>query len=565
MDGLAVSLLVILAALVFAQTLGFSFVPYDDPVMVTGNGYVRDGLSVTGVRWAIFHTDGGQQVVHAGVTNLWHPLAWISHMLDASLFGVERAGGHHAVSLLLHVLSGGLVYAIGRRLGLRRLGAWVAAALFLVHPLHVEPVAWVSSRKDVLCGLLVHAALWLGLSGRLRWATGMFGAALMAKPLAVVTPLLMLLVWAWPQGGETRGRAWWRAKVLTLWPWFAMAAAGAVAALYFQGTGSHAGFMDALPWERRLLAMASGYLFLLGRSVWPVDLAFHYPWPAFGVGVHFAAWGIVLAAFALLFRLRTRFPKLIWAVGWFTACWLPVSGLAYVGTSFTADRYAYLGLTGFFLVFGHAVSAGWDLRVGGKCVRWGVAAVVIVMAAGMAWKQTGVWRNGWSLFRHASQVQPRDPVAKSNLAGMLQQDKRHAEALDLYRQAKALGGSQHLAWFNEGNCLREMGRLEQAEAAFRESVAVFPGFAMGWRNLGLLLARPGYPGRDEEAARDAYARAWEASRASDPVALMLLIETHWVLGERREAEALLPRLQELAPRDPRVQERMRQWDMSLPH
>lgn len=563
-DGMGLGLLALLAALVFGQVIGFSFVPYDDPAMVTGNGYVREGFSVSGLRWAVFQAEGGRDVAHAGVTNLWHPLTWISHMLDASLFGVERAAGHHAVSVLLHMLSGFFVYAIGRQLGLRAVGAWVAAALFLVHPLHVEPVAWVSSRKDVLCGLFVHTALWLGLSGRMRWATALFGAALMAKPLAVVAPLLMLIAWAWPQGGEMRGRAWWQAKVLTLWPWFAMAMAGAGVALYLQGTGSHAAFMEALPWDQRWLSMASGYLFLLGRSVWPVDLAFHYPWPAFGMGVHLTAWGVVLAAAGFLFLLRSRFPKLVWAVVWFTACWLPISGLAYVGTSFTADRYAYLGLTGFFLVFGHAVSGVRDAKAGSQWQRWGLAAVVVLVAAGLAWKQTGVWRDGGSLFRHAAEVQPRDAVAKSNLAGILQQDGRYAEALDIYRQARALGGSQHLAWFNEGNCLRELGRLAEAEAAFRESVAAFPGFAMAWRNLGLLLVQPGYAGQDDEAARQAFVKAWEASGDRDPVALMLLIESHLVLGDRKKAAALLPALRQLAPRDPRIQERLRKWETSMP-
>lgn len=563
-DGLAIGFLAVLVALVFGQTLWFGFVPYDDPVMVTGNGYVRDGFSTTGIRWALFHADGGRDVAHAGVTNLWHPLTWMSHMLDAFLFGVERAGGHHAVSVLLHYISGVLVYAIGRRLGLRAVGSWVAAALFLVHPLHVEPVAWVSSRKDVLCGLLVHAALWLGLSGRLRWAAAASGAALMAKPLAVVAPLLMLLAWAWPHGGKSHGRAWWQARVLSLWPWFVMAAAGAFAALYFQGTGSHADFMDALPLADRLLALASGYLFLLLRSVWPVDLAFHYPWPAFGLWEHLAAWGILLAAAAVLFRQRSRFPKLVWAMVWFTVCWLPISGLAYVGTSFTTDRYAYLGLTGFFLVFGHSVSGACQLKTGSMWWRRGLAGAMIMVAAGLAWKQTGVWRDGWTLFRHAAAARPGDPVAKLNLAGMLQEEKRHAEALDLYRQAIASGGGSHLAWYNMGNCLRELGEFEEAESAFREAVAAFPGFAMGWRNLGLLLTRPGYAGRDREAARDAFAHAWKASRNRDPVALMLLIEAHMALGERKEADALLPRLHELAPRDPRVQERMRQWESQPP-
>jgi len=564
-DGLGLGLLAILAALVFGQTLGFAFVPYDDPVMVTANGYVRGGFSMSGMRWALFYAEGGQDVAHAGVTNLWHPLTWMSHMMDATLFGVERAAGHHGVSVLLHILSGFFVYAIGKRLGLSPLGSWVVAALFLVHPLHVEPVAWVSSRKEVLCGLLVHLALWLGLTGRMRWAIGVFAAALLAKPLAVVAPLLLLLLWAWPRDGEKRGLSWWREKCLSLWPWFAMAAAGAGAALYFQGMGSHAAFMDALPWDRRLLAMASGYLFLLGRSVWPVDLAFHYPWPAFGVAAHLAAWGIVSVVAALLFLLRSRFPKLIWAFVWFTVCWLPISGLAYVGTSFTADRYAYLGLSGFFLVFGHAVSRASGVRQGKHWLRWGFALALILVAAGAAWKQTGVWRDGWSLFRHAAKAQPRDSVALSNLAGMMQQDKRHAEALDLYRQARALGGSQHLAWFNEGNCHRELGQLADAEAAYRESVAAFPGFAMGWKNLGLLLAMPGHPGQDVSASRDAFAKAWETSGNRDPVALMLLIETHLALGEQTEAATLLPELRQLAPRDPRIQERLRQWETSMPH
>lgn len=566
-DAIAVGTLALLAGLVFGQTLAFDFVPYDDPAMVTGNGYVRHGFSFDGLRWALFHTDSGRELAHAGTTNLWHPLTWLSHMLDATLFGVSGAGGQHAVSALLHLLSGLLVYAIGRRLGLHPGGAWVAAALFLVHPLHVEPVAWVSARKHILGGAMLHAALLLGLTGRMRWATAMFTASLLANPPSVVGPLLMLLLWLWPPQGRLPSPAWWLAQLRILMPWLAAAALCAAIALYVQGTGSHAPFMDGLPLHIRLLGLASGFLFLLQRSVWPVDLAFHYPWPQPALATHLGAWAILMAGAVSLFLLRKRFPGLLWAFLWFTVCWLPASGIAYVGTSFTADRYAYLGLTGFFLVFGRALTGSGPAREALSRWRRGLAAaaaLVIATATGLAWKQTGVWRDGWTLFEHAVRVQPKDPMARTNLAGMLQQDQRHAEALDHYRQALAFGGSRHLIWFNKGNSLRELDRLPEAEQAFRRAVDLAPGLGVAWINLGLLLGNPDHPGHDRQAAREAFASSWQASQGRDPVALLLLVESHLALGERAEAEALLPRLRELAPRDPRVQERLRQWELIAP-
>ncbi len=558
-DGLPLFLLLVLGALVFGQVLSFDFVPYDDPVMVTGNGYVKDGFTPTTLKWAFFHTASGQEVAHSGVNNLWHPLTWLSHTFDATLFGVERATGHHLVSLAVHSLSGLLLYAIGRKLGLSAVWATLAAALFLVHPLHVEPVAWISSRKDVLCGFFVHAALLLGLWGRMRLATVAFAAALMAKPLAVVTPLLMLLLWAWPQGIAGRGVGWWRRRIFSIWHWWVLAALGAAAALYFQGAGSHAEFMAAQPLTARLLTMASGYLFLLWRSIWPADLAYHYPWPDAGLVWHLGAWGIVLAGSVLLFRFRARVPLLLWAFVWFTVCWLPISGLAYVGTSFTADRYTYLALTGFFLAISHALSA---LQKHATSRRWWpamVGASLIAVAAGLAWKQTSVWKNGESLFRHAAKVQPKDTVAKMNMAGIFQQNRQYAEAIELYRQARAAGANLHLSHINEGNCLVELGKLTKAEQSFRAAVAASPNFSAGWRALGQLLARPDYPEHDKLAARKAFQKAWETSRESDPVALMFLVESHLMMGERSQAEALLPRLKQFAARDPRIEARMQQW------
>lgn len=525
--------------------------PYDDPAYITGNEYINQGLSVDGIRWALTYRDTGRTLAHEGAKNLWHPLTWISHQSDVSVFGLRHVWGHHLHSVLLHALAGCLLFGLCQQLGFSARVAFFVAALFLVHPLRVESVAWLSARKDVLSGVLFFGALWAALAGRRRLGLVLFAAALAAKPSVVVLPVLLVLLSGWQANERSWGPRFWLDGLRREWAWFALAGTGALLAIWFQSQGTHAPDMDALPLPYRLLTMATAFLFLVLRCLFPVSLSFHYPYPEVGMTVHLLNWAFVGGIGALLWAFRRRLPDLWVAVLWYAICWLPMSGLVYVGTSFTHDRYAYLALVG---PTAWAVVALCSLRFG-----WMVCAALLLCYSLLAALQTQVWRSGESLFASAHANQPRDIVAIVNLGSVFQVEGRHEEALALFEKALTQHPDHRIALFNQGNSLRALGRWADAAEAFERAVAADPSFSGAWRNLGLVLAEPRNPHADLPAARDAFLAAWEHSDERDAVSLFLLIRTEFQLGQFTNGRARLPVLRALAPQDPVIRRQMEQW------
>jgi tetratricopeptide (TPR) repeat protein len=496
--------LALLTAFVYAPTAGNGFINLDDPEYVSANPVVRQGLTPRGAAWALRAVEQGN----------WHPLAWWSHMLDVSLFGV-RPGPHHLVSAALHALAAILLFLALRRLAGAVWPAALVAALFAVHPLHVESVAWVAERKDVLCGLF-----WaLALLAYARYArrpdraaavavASCFLLALMAKPMAVTLPLSLLLLDWWPLGrfrgasGRTPSRTA-RALVAEKLPLLAVSLAVGAATLSLQASAGAlklaAAWPLALCLENALVATA----LYPAKMLWPSELGILYPFPAAGLPAwQWLAAGLFLAAASLAaFAVRRRHP-------WVTAGWLwylltlaPVSGLLQAGEQARADRYAYIPSIGL------TVAAAWGLTAAFRRSRrlrvaaaLGVAAATVALAVA-ARAQAGRWRDSVTLFRHTLAVAGESSLLRTNLGGSLVVLGRWEEALRELTAALAANPRDFVAWYNAGIAYSKLQRYAEAAAAFRAVVDADPADAKARYNLGLNAVALGDQTTAEEQLR----------------------------------------------------------------
>jgi tetratricopeptide (TPR) repeat protein len=465
-------------AAVYWPVVRNGFVGYDDEEYVIHNPHVNTGLSRGNAWWALT----------AAHSNNWHPLTWISHQLDCSLFAMAPAG-HHAVNLGFHVANTGLLFrwlfAITASIWP---SAWVAL-IFGLHPLHVESVAWVAERKDVLSmffalmALLAYTAyVRRGGIGRYLMVAVFLAMGLMSKPMLVTLPLVFLVVDFWPLGRGPR--------ILEKVPLLAISGLAALATLWAQSRGGAVAGMEGLPLAARLANATLSYIRYLAKTIWPVDLAVFYPFPLKGI----PAWQVAGAAVAiagisaLVFVVRGRRPWL--AAGW---CWyivtlLPVIGIVQVGMQSMADRYMYLPMVGLL------VGVAWEsARLNGRAA----AALGLLAAAGCAmlsWRQIPVWKDGVTLFTHALAATRENFVAHNNLGVELDRRGRYEEALAHYREALRIkpgdrNSETNLAQasFAKGERLFNERRFDEALASFREGMRYRPASAAVHANLGQIF------------------------------------------------------------------------------
>jgi tetratricopeptide (TPR) repeat protein len=478
------------------------FIAFDDDGYVS-NGIVRKGLTWAGVRWAF--TTGHEAN--------WHPLTWLSHMADVSLFGLNPAG-HHATSLVLHVVNTLLLFVVLRGLTKDPVrSAWVAA-LFAVHPAHVESVAWVAERKDVLS-----TAFWLGTmwaygswvvkrgSGRYVVVLLFFGAGLMAKPMLVSLPLVLLLIDYWPLGRFGKGKEGRTpaALILEKAPLFLLAAASSVVTLLVQRAGGAVGTLEKFPlWARAGNALVA-YVRYLKMFFWPVDLAVLYPHPGTSLsGGEVLGAGILLVALSVcVVALRRKAPYLFVGWFWFLVTLLPVIGLVQVGVQAMADRYTYVPFIGLFVAIAWgvpAVAGRW--RYGRVAVPAAAVAVLIVSAAAAA-TQVRLWKNTETLFVHALRTTKSNFIVENNLGEYLNNTGRPADALPHITEALKLRPNSFAAHINIGHSLLMLGHLEDAASHFSRAVRLNPRSALAHNNLGYLFFRTGR----REAAIEEYREA----------------------------------------------------------
>jgi protein O-mannosyl-transferase len=474
--------------LVYAQTARFDFVNFDDPQYVTANPHVRAGLTRAGAVWAFTSGDDAN----------WFPLTRLSHMLDSQLFGVN-AGPQHIVNVLLHALAALLLFAFLRRATRARWPSAFVALLFALHPLHVESVAWISERKDVLSACFWFLALWAYAHYAGRRAKGgsglgwylvvalAFAFGLMSKPMIVTLPLVLLLLDAWP---FDRLRGSLGPVLLEKIPLFTLAAAGAAATYLAQRHGGAVQSFSALPLGLRLENALVSYITYIAQTFWPSGLAIFYPhppaipvWQAIGAALALAAIS------ALVLRHRAARPYLAVGWSWFLGTLVPVIGLVQVGSQARADRYMYVPMAGLgiMLAWGALELVRRRPRAAVPAAVVGCASCAAMMA--LSWVQTGYWANSETLFRRALAVTHDNYLAHYNLGVALQQTPGHLpEAISEFQATLRIQPDHAAAHNNLGNALSKIpGRLPEAVAEYRAALRLQPDYAAAHNNLGSAL------------------------------------------------------------------------------
>jgi Flp pilus assembly protein TadD len=557
-----------LAALVFAvyaQTARFGFVNLDDPQYVTENPWVLRGLTADGVAWAL-------GAFHAGN---WHPLTWLSHMADVQLFGPDP-GWHHLVNAILHIANTLLLFAWLRQMSGATWRSAIVAALFAVHPLHVESVAWVSERKDVLSTLfwLLASMAWVRYARRPRAGAylaslGLFALGLAAKPMLVTLPFTLLLVDVWPlgrlggpwAGSGLEGRRIGR-LLLEKVPFLALAAASAAVTFLAQRETAVAALEGIPPGERIANALVSFSAYLVD-ALWPAGLAPFYPHPALA-GAGTPAWlagasaALLCAITVAALRAWPRRPYLAWGWLWYLGTLVPVIGIVQVGVQSRADRYTYVPLIGILVaaVWGVSELLGPGARAGegeaeaapGEGAPARRAAAVLLAAAAVlglsvaAFVQAGHWRDGVALWTHALRVTERNWQAWTGLGDALASEGRLPEAVAALEEGIRIFPRQAMAWDALATANGRLGRLDLALRQSLEAVRLGPRQAAYWYNLGTTHGQLGQHDRARAAFREAVrlrpemAKAW----ANLAVASRLLGDGPGTMEALRRLEGLDP-------------------------
>jgi Flp pilus assembly protein TadD len=554
------------------------FLNYDDPDYFTSNPHVLTGLTPGNVVWAFM----------TGHASNWHPLTWLSLMLDAQLFG-KGPVGPHLTNLLLHATNTVLLFLLLRRLTAATWRSALVAALFALHPLHVESVAWVTERKDVLSaffGLLSlgayvrYAQQQSRVEGR-ESSTGsgdlvldtrcstfdyslaviFFALGLMSKPLLVTLPLVMLLLDWWPLRRSAECGVWnaesatfnfqpstFNRLIIEKWPFIALSVISCVVTFMVQKTGGAVVALTKFSLSERIENAFVSYARYLGKMFWPVTLATPYPhpghWPLGPVLLAVALFAVLCVA---VVRWGQKYPFTLAGWFWFVGMLVPVIGLVQVGNQSMADRYTYLPLIGVFVVL------VWGM--GEACAHWHVpkppviflAAIVLAACAWRTRDQLGYWQNSGALFSHALAVTENNYVAENDLGTWLSSRGQIAGAMDCYRESLKIKPGNVDALYDLGNAFARLGDWDNAIADYRRALQITPDQADMLDNLGFALT-----------AKRQFAEAitnFDAALKLDPasasahnnLATVLFIQHRFAEAAQHYREAL-----RLTPDDPQI-------------
>ncbi|MBU1743953.1 MAG: tetratricopeptide repeat protein [Proteobacteria bacterium] len=486
--------LALIVILPFYQASQFKFVIYDDSRYILGNKNIQTGFDRSSVSWAFTTLFASN----------WQPLTWLSLMLDYKMYGTG-AGGYHVTNVLIHLVNTLLLFFIFARItgGLWKSG--FVAALFAVHPLHVESVAWVMARKDVLSAmfwLLTMAAYAYYADNpsfrRYVWVFIAFGLGLMSKPMLVTLPFVLLLLDFWPlrrfQGGAIIAG---RRLILEKIPLIALSAAISAITIYAQDlSGALTSFGDIGLSERMVNAVVSygGYV---AKMLLPVNLACFYPYPtSFPISVVLLSGSFLGAACFFSFRYIRTAPYLAMGWLWYLITLLPVSGIIQVGVQAMADRYTYIPLIGLFIAIAWGIP---DLLKGNPFYRYFIpvaAGTTILLFVILTYNQTGVWKDSGVLFEHAIAVTEGNYVAHNNLGIHLLGHKRFGEAASHFEKVVQIKPGEEKYLNNLGIALSRQKRYEDAMTYYLRAIAVNPRFAESYYNAADVCL---FSGRENEA------------------------------------------------------------------
>ena len=467
----------------YAQVRNFDFVNLDDPTYVTNNPHVQQGLTWQGLKWALTSREESN----------WFPLSWVSHMLDYQLFGPD-SGWQHLHNVLLHALAAILLCIFLQRATGARWRSVLVAFLFVLHPLHVETVAWVAERKGLLSACFWFLTLWLYVRYTERPSTGRYllvalglCLGLMAKPVVVALPFVLVLLDYWPLA--RLGQQWPKA-ILEKLPLLALSGADAAITYLAQEHGNTV--MKSLPLEAHLENATHSFALYLFNTFWPSRLAAFYPYPRGFDFLPLLVEGLLLAGItAAVIVLRRRFPYLLTGWGWFVVTLLPVIGLVQAGGQARADRYMYIPIAGLLIM---VAWGGADIleKMRAKAIAIPLSVAACLVCAAVSWVQIGYWRNSETLFRHALAVTDDNFMANNRLGNYLMASPdRLAEALPYLEAAERIDPDSAAAHTDLGIALAKMGLLPDAIAEFQAAVRLDPDAPMPHNDLGNALLAAG--------------------------------------------------------------------------
>ena len=481
--------LVALVVAVYAPVRNHEFVTFDDYDFIVDNPHVTAGLTADSVRWSFAHAydaAGG-------------PLTWLSHMLDAELFGMAP-GPHHLQSVLLHAVNTVLLLLVLSQMTGSTWRSAFVAALFAVHPMHVESVAWVSERKDVLAAMFWLLTMWAYVRyvrqpGALRYGAVALALTLglLAKPMVATLPVILLLLDVWPLKRASlswSGRREWRTLLIEKIPLVALAAAFLTWTLVAQRGIGAVVTLEALPFAARLANASMSVVTYIEKLIWPSGLAVFYPFPREpSIWLPLAGAGVLLGVSLLVWRFSARRPQLVVGWLWYLVTLIPVIGLVQVGSHAMADRFTYLPAIGLFLI------VAWDgpellSRIFRSRHVAPAACLIVVLAFAVAARaQVGYWRTSETLWGRALAVTTGNFRAHAGMAEVRSRQNRIDEAIAHYSEAVRLAPDEAEWHVNLGLLLVRKGEMARAAESFDRAVRLRPQDAESYNNLGAMLAR----------------------------------------------------------------------------
>ena len=491
--------LILITFSVYGQVTNFEFLNYDDTLYVVDNPHVRAGLTLKGLTWALTDTS---------TTGNWHPLTWISHMIDCKLFGMD-SGKHHLTSVFFHIANSLLLFIVFRTMTGKVWQSSFVAVLFALHPLHVESVAWVSERKDVLstffwmCSMLSYLG-YVHYPKMKRYLLTLFFfiVGLMAKPMVITLPFVFLLLDYWPLA---RFRMKKNAPSITpvgknlspffliveKIPFFAIAAVSGFLTIFFQKTGSALAPLTQFPLELRVANSLVSYVTYMGKTIWPHNLAFFYPYQKTIPG-----WEIVVACLLIglisfmAFKTIKRYPFFFVGWWWYIGTLIPAIGLIQIGMQARADRYTYIPLIGLFCILSWGAPVLFAEIKLKKILLPSTAFALILIFTRTTWLQIKTWEKSITLSEHALMVTQNNFVAHDVLAEAIQ-DHHVEKAIEHYREALRINPRYSDGYYNLANLFLNQNNLNEATKNYYRALSWNPNMKEAHNNLGVVLAFQG--------------------------------------------------------------------------
>lgn len=543
-------ILIGMTLLVYWPVSHYPFINFDDGVYVYQNPDVQDSLPLKKISWAFTTTR---------LAN-WHPLTWLSYLMDYQLFGLN-AGGYHLTNLLFHLANSVLLFLLWARMTKGLWASALVAALFAVHPLHVESVAWIAERKDVLSGFfwMLSMIAYVSYVERpsvhrylLVLLTFVFG--LMAKSMVVTLPFVLILLDYWPLGrfpvggaiygrdsSGTHQRKNFSFLLLEKLPLLIFSAASSVMTFYAQQSAGAVN--QEIPLAPRISNTLISYISYLKKMFWPLDLSIFYPFPTHQPLSQIIGSGLILVGitFAVMRKLKS-YPYL--AVGWlwFLGTLVPVIGLVQVGSQALADRYTYIPYIGLFVMITGWISDPLS-RWSQKRFFWGfMAGILISILSILSWVQVHYWENSITLFQHALKVSAENYKAHDILGVTLMEQGRGDEAIFHFRQAIRLKPTYGSPYNNMGMALEKQGKVSEAVGQYLEALRVQPGSPEPHYNLGIIKYRQGNLEEAEAHFRAALRLNLHYAEAYNNLGVVLLSE-----GKTEEAISQLSKALKIMP------------------